>query len=382
MLGGKSTISIKLGQHTVDTAKSEKHLGVLLSTSLGCEVEFMKKRILSCKTICNGIRSLGSHRVPISPVVAAKLYRTICIPKLCYGAEVMDIGSESLDLMESYQSTCAKQFIGVPIQCSSPGSVGTMGWQSIEATIDILRMLFLWKILLLDTTNIYKRAAICRFFQIVYKGYGKGPMNNIIDTFTKHGLFDVLYESIENGEYMNYQEFKRCAINKVNNVDIKRWKVTCSLYKSLTLLNYRNINKYFPNGWLVLAHKNPLVISKVRCIINILLNTYRLGENVCMLYHGCNYDTAQHILFECDVGHDERDKMWTSIVLECPTRLAIELSDMSNSSKIKFILNAMNCDYIDEWYELYMSMCNYVHTVYMSYYNVMLQLKAASENHT
>ena len=67
-----------------------------------------------------------------------------------YGADVMDIGNESLDLMESYHSTCAKQFVGVPIQCANP-----VGWKSIETTIDIMGMLFLWKILQLDTLNIH-----------------------------------------------------------------------------------------------------------------------------------------------------------------------------------------------------------------------------------
>ncbi len=328
----------------------------------------MKKRILSCKVICNVIRSLGSYRVPISPIVAAKLYITICIPKLCYGAEVMDIGNESLDLMESYHSTCAKRFIGAPIQCSNPGSVGTIGWKSVEATLDIMRMLFLWKILLLDTTSIYKRIALCRFFQIVHTGYGKGPMYNIIDTFRKYGLFNVLYESIENGEYMDYQGFKKCVINKVVNDDIKRWKITCSLYKSLSLMNYSNINKYCPNGWLGFAHRNPLITAKVRCIINILLNTYRLGENICMLCQGHCYDTAQHILFECESGHKDKEKLWRCVTEACPKRLAMELSKMSISYKTKFVVNAMNCNYIDEWYDVYMTMCNYIHTIYMYYY--------------
>ncbi len=372
VIGNKDSISIKMGRHTIDNVKYEKHLGVLLSESVSSEVEFIKKRISSCKLICNGIRSIGSYKVPISPIVATKLYKTICIPKLCYGAEVMDIGRESLDLMESYHSTCAKQFIGVPIQCSNPGSVGTIGWKSIEATIDIMRMLFLWKILLLDTLSIYKRVILRRFFKIVHKGHGKGPTNNAIGTFKKYGLFDILTESIETGEFMPYKGFRKHIISIVTNTDIKRWKITCSLYKSLSLLNYGNINQYFPNGWLVFAHKKPFATAKVRCIMNILLNTYRLGEHLCTLCQGHYYNTAQHIILECEGVCVKKDILWERIIEQCPKRLAIELSNMSPNVKTKFLLNAMNCVYTDEWYNIYLPMCNYIHTVYMNHYNQSL----------
>ncbi len=97
-----------------------------------------------------------------------------------------------------------------------------------------------------------------------------------------------------------------------------------------------------------------------------------MGEKICILCQGHCYDTAQHILFECESGHKDKVKLWKCVTEVCPQRLAMELSNMSIRCKTKFVVNAMNCNYTDEWYDVlvYMTMCNYIHTIYMYYYKV------------
>ena len=101
---------------------------------------------------------------------------------------------------------------------------------------------------------------------------------------------------------------------------------------------------------------------------NEYLVEYRLGEHLCTLCQRYCYDSAQHIIFECEGACIDRDTLWEDIIDKCPKRLALELSKMSSNVKIEFLLNAMNCEYTDEWYNVYLSMCNYIHTIYMNHY--------------
>ncbi len=43
-----------------------------------------------------------------------------------------------------------------PKQCAYPGGIVSMGWRSMESIIDISSLLFIWRILLLPMSNIYK----------------------------------------------------------------------------------------------------------------------------------------------------------------------------------------------------------------------------------
>ena len=131
------------------------------------EVEYIKGRIAECKAICYGIHSIGSYRVPISPVVANKLYKDVCMPKLCYGAELMEIIKQSLYEMETFHCQSAKLIQGLPTQSSNSGSIFTIGWHSIEATVDIMRLMFLWRVLSMSMSNIYKVIMLRRIFEIL-----------------------------------------------------------------------------------------------------------------------------------------------------------------------------------------------------------------------
>ena len=202
---GNCDNKIKLGNTVINVSDSETHLGVGLVTSKQNEVEYIKSRITSCKSVCYGVQSLGSYSTPVSPIVASKLYKSVCIPKLCYGVEVMDIETDTLSCMEQFHSSSSKIFQGLPIQSASVGSVWNIGWLSIESIIDIMRLMFLWRILRLPMTCMYKVILLQRMLMLLHKEKGQGPTWNIITTCAKYGLMEFVINSIESGIYMSYE---------------------------------------------------------------------------------------------------------------------------------------------------------------------------------
>ena len=63
----------------------------------------------------------------------------------------MGVDDQSLDCLEIFHAGSAKLFQGLLMQICSTSSVGTIGWSSIKAKVDILRMLLLWQYV--DITN-------------------------------------------------------------------------------------------------------------------------------------------------------------------------------------------------------------------------------------
>ena len=74
------------------------------------------------------------------PNTSDKLYKYICIPKLTYELEVVDLNDVQANSMEAFNHEMAKMQQGLPRQCGNTGSVATMGRHSIKAHCDITKL--------------------------------------------------------------------------------------------------------------------------------------------------------------------------------------------------------------------------------------------------
>jgi hypothetical protein len=367
---GTKDQEVYIGQHKLHVSNKEPHLGLVLATEDKYEVEYIKGRIAECKAICYGIQSIGLYRVPISPVVANKLYKDVCMPKLCYGAELMEISKHSLCEMETFHCQSAKLIQGLPTQSSNSGSIFTMGWHSIEATVDIMRLMFLWRVLSMSMSNIYKVIMLRRIFEILSVNSGSGPVWNMMETCKRYSLLSEVIEAAECGSYMSIAAWKNLVNNIVRDKDFRRCKITCTLYKSLQMLN-NNTPECNMWSWWQLSYRCPSMTKACRLIVRLLLNVYQLGKKKCHLC--CMYKTncIEHILFECTISDDIRCAMWNNVVETCPQQLVYEMNSMSLRNRSFFILNAFMSKFVMEWTEIYMSVGTFVHDVYNHYYNQM-----------
>ena len=165
-----------IGPHKLALSCKEPHLGVVLSSQDKYEQEFLRDRISKCKMMCYCIQSLGSYRVPVNPIVGNKLYKTVVVPKLCYGSEVLDISDVSMESMETFHSQSAKMFQGLPSQTANVGSIITAGYNTCEKMVDIMRIIFLFRVLSLTMNCVYKVCMLRRIVKLVTKNKGQGPV--------------------------------------------------------------------------------------------------------------------------------------------------------------------------------------------------------------
>ena len=359
-------VKLKLGNYCIKQVSCDRHLGTILSCNAKDQDKYINEVILQCKTVCFAMQSLGSHRVPVTPVSSNKLYWQVCIPKLCYGLEGIDISDKCMDSLEQFHIDMSKHQQGLPKQCSNVGSLGTMGWKKLETYIDFMRLMFLWRLLLLPMECIYKEVVIKRFILICYSSKPHtGPTANIVDTCKKYGLLESVITAVENANYMSLNSWKQLVKNMLNKLDLQRYRITCKLYKSLSMVNV-NMEYHSILPWWLHCFYDPCFSRQNRTIARLLLNVKRNGNSLCALCM-CQRNSACHVLFLCPKLDELRSSLWNVAREKCPKPFVTSLQNMPPEERCAFILNGFNINYVNEWKDVYDCMSNFIHKIYIQY---------------
>lgn len=361
-------MNITLGGYKIKESKSEPHLGGVLATTAAKEQEYINLRIDACQNMCYASQSLGSSSVPVTPVILSKLYHSVCLPKLCYAVETMELDPKCIDTMETFHAKNAKMFQGLPSNTCNIGSLTALGWSTISALIDIYRLLFMWRMLLLPMQCVYKVIILKRIMnQMLLTNDFKGPVNKILTACKKYGLCQIVLNGVLYGDYISQAEWKKVVKESVYKMDTKRQKVHTKVYKSMSLINDNFVGSHVISPWWIYSKTFPRQVKKCRVLIGLILNSYRLGRKRCVFCIDGHQNDIAHILFQCKKLEDTRKDLWYTVKTHCPPQLWNDINAMSPSDCCMFVLNAFNCNFVIEWKDLYRSTANYVHVMFRLY---------------
>ena len=362
---GKSSAQIKIGTETVKSVKKDVHLGVVLTNTPDCIEEAIGERIQKCKNIGYATQAIGSHNTPVTPKTSSKIHWTVCMPKLCYGTEVIDVGENVMSNMETYHCNMAKHCQNLPVQCSNPGSLATLGWKSVTAHCNFLKFIFLWQLLTLPFKCVYKEVCVKRLCYILFTNVRRrGPLCNIIDTCREYGLIECVRYAIESGEYVSKHVWKTMVKNSIMKLENKRWLISCKLYKSLSLLSVENHRMC---TWWFHAYYNHSFSKQNRIIIRLLLNVYMYLEQKCPCCQLNAINNVVHILFICPCNNEEREVLWEKVKESTPRELFTHMTSLTLENRARFILNAFDSKYIREWESVYDALSNFICKLYSKY---------------
>ena len=358
-------MSIKLGDHTLKQSDCEPHLGGVLATSLKASKEYILERIKSCQHMCYAAQSLGSSIIPVTPTILSKIYQKACIPKLCYAMEIVQFSEELTSELEEFHKKNAKLFQGLSSNTANVGALKTIGWNSIKSYIEIMKMMFLWRLLLLPMSSWYKQIVI-RLVEGHSRGCNQssGPIQSIVEVCQKYELMNIILAAMHTGCYEMVQDLKKIIISKVKDHDEMESRVNTMMYRSLQLVDIKDWRSV---GWWCFAKKYPWQVNKCRVIVRLLLNSYRLGTVVCPLCMCGQTNDIVHILFQCQAIECKRKVLLAEIYDVAPGALRADLEEMSMSVKTEYFLNALKCDFICEWTDLYNAVIRFVILLYKEY---------------
>ena len=364
-----------MGNTEVAVLQGSKHMGVPLTPGRAYRLEQVQGKITKANKVLYAILGLGSHRVPVTTVAASHLYWSNYIPMLMHGMEIAELTPDCVSALEQAHGSAAKVIQGLPQQAANGACLASLGWCSLETYLDKLKMTFLWRLLVLPMSSIYKQLVLIRLcYHIYYAGWGKhlGPVQSMLDTFAKYDLTHMVIDGIESGTYMPIAMFKRLIASKVNESEQKRFKVTCLLYQTLDLYS-KCIFEISIWPWWVYAHIKPEHGQPCRLLLKLIYGHSGLGCHVskfsnesalCKLCHDNSYESVCHMLFCCKALNAKRLQLWTVVENASPTALVTEFRAMNINNKAEFILSGLMCKFVPEWEELYTSLLIYVTELY------------------
>lgn len=370
------TVPVMLGHAEIGIKTSDEHMGIYIGHSTEGERKFLDKRIQKAKSAFFMSQSLGTKRVPVTPVVMTKLYWSVCIPRLTHGLEIVPISTGSVDMLEQAHSNMAKWTQRLPAQTANVACLAPLGWKCIESHLDYMKLLFLWRVLCLSIDSIYKKVAIMRLWYHVYhSGEGRhiGPFFDIARVFTKYQLNDLLDCTLKSGEVLPMSQFKQIITQKVLEYELCRFKCSCMIYKSLNLFQ-ESVDAIHMWSWWNHAHYYPEDAFKVFVLCRLLYNQnclncvvshYNNSSPLCSLCAMNVVECPSHMLFECcNDLYSTRENMWHNVLQSAPTGMREELRIMSSMDKTVFIMSGFKCDYVCEWSDLYFSVLDFCYAMY------------------
>ena len=270
----------------------------------------------------------------------------------------------------------AKIFQGLPKHTCNVGSLMTIGWYPIECHIDILRLCFLWRIMVLPISSIYKLLLIRQLAWFIQNNtLNHGPMSTMFSTSMKYGLLTHIINATFYGKCMTILQWKRIVHDNVCRHRTASLKITKLTFKSLVWLDVNSSPKLYINCWWKYNASHTKQSKAISSVIHVLLNVYRFGKKRCVLCNSQLSNSLAHILFQCEGYYNQKTPLWNELIQSCPRALKLSLNSMNNDDKTKFMINCFYVQYNNEWDVTYNFVIKYVNTLVNAYYNATKDLQ-------
>ena len=372
-------LHLSLGDKIISVRQGASHMGIALTSNRKYECEYVQDKINSAKRAYYCVQGLGNSHIPVTPMISSKLYWAISIPIMTHGMEIATLSEQSVRRMEQAHGEMAKCIQNLPPQTSNCACLAPLGWTSMECFLDRLKLMFLWRLLLMSVNSIYKQVAIAKLCYYLYQctdsSNHTSPIPDMLNTFRKYNILCVLIDGITTGCYMPIEKFKVLVKTSIAKVENERFSISCSMYKTLGIFT-QCIPMIKLWSWWTFAMKRPdkthscILIARLmygESSLNVHTARFQNNYDVCCQY--CDMMTPQtvaHLLFQCTNEQIEacRARCLEKLVNSMPNGLKTDFLNMEDSSKVILILSGMHIPYINEWEDVYESMADFIYKMY------------------
>ena len=243
-----------------------------------------------------------------------------------------------------------------------------MGWLSIQRQIEYNKLVFLWHLVCLPTSSIYKRLLIKRYCYITFGGCNKseGPLSNMLGIAIKYGIHETVVKAIETGYHMSLPIWKRHVKHLIMGREEREWAIKSPLFSSMDRL-VSTMPNLEVSAWWIFVQKNPSYVNRCKIVMKLLLGVHQLNtcrykydrdvNPLCSYCETFKYETVEHMLFECHKWTDMRRTLWQEVLDACPS---IHIQEHIVSTPLHEKVNG----YVKEWNSLYCALVNFVAGMY------------------
>jgi hypothetical protein len=343
-----------------------------MSTKENEKRKFIRDRIKKGKSAIAAVHGLGSVDIPTSVKVKNKIYWSVAVPSITYGLEVMELDQTIFNELDDEHWKISKQIQNLPLQTPNPAVLPTVGWISLSSYIDIMRLLFLWRVLCLDHWNAHKQLMIYRIAKLSRCNLSTklGPVAMLVDVARKYDLFTIILNAINENGYMSLNQWKVIVKSKVKAFDWQRHLVTLPMYKNLELYKV-TITRPRMWAWWEYSSKVPVNARKCNIMLRMMVQPlYLMFQDIteqgkCELCNQNSTCTLTHIFFECPAEYDENRLLWAQVLHVLPETIVTHLQNLNYTEIIAYIFCGMHTPCNEQNIVLYDVFIDYIWKKYM-----------------
>ena len=263
-----------LGNDELKIVSDYTHVGVTLFSKGRFSVGSIKSKIQSCKKVFFSLVGCSLSQTKLSPISLSKLYWASCIPKLLSAGEVRCFGKQELEEFEVFHKAMARNIQQLPEKCPDPCVLASLGWREITAQVDVMKLMFIQRILSLDVESLYRKLFVRRFFLMLGSGvYSKlSPIARIIEAVARYDKINEVVSILVSGNIPSKQLWKKQVEAWVDDKAFSSWRFVISLYPRLGL--YRCvISVPEPTCWWQLSKTLPFLKQACVSMMRLLCGT-------------------------------------------------------------------------------------------------------------
>ena len=365
-------VDIVMNGYQIEARPKSKHLGITLCNGNTFKVTDCKSRGTAARAILMAARGLGSMQVPTPPSVLSHLYWSVAVPQMTYGLDVTPTDDSQIEILEKFHRQNAKIVQGLPVNTPTPAPLASIGWMCMRSFLDLLRMMFMFRLLCMPNQTVYKKIMILRLKECLT---GKsvrtiGPVQCMYNTVFKYDLQDKLKQCLELNDFGEMLSWKNLIKKAVWRHESIIWKASCCLYKELSL--YLDIVVGIKmHAWWVFVKSRPDAFTKVSCVMALVQGSQPIGlqcnsgKGRCKICDTLLWDDPVHVLFKCPTLDGVRHTYFQIILKEMPYAMRRDVINMNDFQKTYMLLSALKSEYIPEWEPLYMKIADWVNPLYI-----------------
>ena len=335
-------IDLLFGDCYLQQVQFTTHLGITQDSNLKLGRR-ITDRCQKAKNSFFAMIGLGLHPQGLNPLTSTSLYKKIIIPTVLYGCELWnDLTQSNIDTINKFQHFIVKKIQGFTMRTRSDICESMLGLIRLSAEVEKRKLMFLHKILTLQSYTICQQIFIRKYFMYLDNTssvkYGFVP--DVCKLLYKYRLQYIMNYYIENNNMFPSKGEWKNAVNK-------------SVMRAETLLWNNKINADKDFEYFKYLHKDikPAIIYQVsneqsfRLIAKEI--AYIWSKPASDVNYKCPYcneenrNQISHIVSNCFISKDKKDSFLIKLssILNNEA-IMIEINDMSSSDFTLKLLGA------------------------------------------
>ena len=291
-------VNLTIGNDKLNVCTEYNHVGVPIRSQGGPTTQVIQSKLDSCKRAFYSLVGCSLFKSTLSPLALSKVYLSVVVPKLLYGAEVRKYDEVEIKSYDNFNRKMGKDIQNMPSSTPNPAAITTLGWRDLCTRIDVIRLQFIQRILSLHVNSIYRLLFLRRLYYVIYAGYDKctGPVAQIVKTCVKYNFLENVLQLVESGGIISKNAWKKNILQVVYDRDHANWRFSLTLYPKLSL--FRTIVlKCEPICWWNLAKCQPYLKRTCITMVNLLC-----GNSILAQYRNVTLAREDRLCTMCDLG--------------------------------------------------------------------------------